>query len=166
MITSRKNTPSSLFRKKTLRLEEAFYDTDRLRKKGEGLVSYIARRKDRFNKLKKEGWTIPDDVKGYLLYRDAHLPEKCRELIELWTGGEYDWEEMQRWMKKLERTVPGPQHGDLPRTRLIGFQASIDDMENYPKQGNIYYNSHSSEQAEDPIYIYIYIYAILIFPPA
>ena len=92
--------------KKPLRIEEAFYDPDRCRKKGEGLISYIARRKDRFNKLKKEGWEIPEDVKGYLLYRDAHIPDKCRELIELWTGGEYDWTEMQTHLKKLERPVP------------------------------------------------------------
>ena len=76
--------------KKPLRVEEAFYDPDRCRKKGEGFISYIARRKDRFNKLQKEGWQVPDDVKGYLLYRDAHLPDKAKELIEMWTGGEYD----------------------------------------------------------------------------
>ena len=52
-----------IVKKKNLRLEEALYDTDRLRKNGEGLVQYIARRKDRFNKLQKEGWTIPDDIK-------------------------------------------------------------------------------------------------------
>ena len=40
--------------KKTLRIEEAFYDSDRCRKKGEGLVTYISRRKDRFHKLQKE----------------------------------------------------------------------------------------------------------------
>ena len=49
--------------KKPLRIEEAFYDPERCRKKAEGLISYISRRKDRFNKLHKEGWTIPDDVK-------------------------------------------------------------------------------------------------------
>ena len=53
--------------KKPLRIEEAFYDPERCRKKNEGLISYIARRKDRFNKLGKEGWVIPDEVKGYLL---------------------------------------------------------------------------------------------------
>ena len=42
--------------KKPLRVEEAFYDPERCRKKGEGLISYISRRKDRFNKLQKEGW--------------------------------------------------------------------------------------------------------------
>ena len=39
--------------KKPLRVEEAFYDHDRCRKKGEGLIPYIARRKDRFNKLQE-----------------------------------------------------------------------------------------------------------------
>ena len=72
---------------------------------------------------------------------------------------------MQKWMKKLERTVPGPQHGDLPRTRLIGFQASIDDTENYLKKGDIYHNSHSSDQAEDTIYIYMR-YSYFLLPEA
>ena len=133
-----------IVKKKNLRLEEALYDTDRLRKNGEGLVNYIARRKDRFNKLQKEGWTIPDDVKGYLLYRDAHLPEKARELIEMWTKGEYDWENMQVHMKALERLTPGPQNGNQPRTRMlgmVGFQESVNDMSGNPNPQPVYVNS-------------------------
>ena len=142
--------------KKPLRIEEAFYDPERCRKKGEGIISYISRRKDRFNKLQKEGWTIPEDVKGYLLYRDAHLPDKCRELIELWTAGSYDWTLMQQNLKKLERPVPGVAQGDHSRTRLIGFQEDIGETDGRTSRGGIYHNSVSTpgaEQAEEPIYM-------------
>ena len=140
-----------------MRIEEAFYDPERCRKKGEGLISYISRRKDRFNKLHKEGWTIPEDVKGYLLYRDAHLPDKCRELIELWTGGAYDWTQMQLNLKKLERPVPGAFGGDHSRTRMIGFQEDIGEVDGRTSRGGIYHNSLSTagaEQAEDPVYMH------------
>ena len=138
--------------KKPLRVEEAFYDPERCRKKGEGFISYISRRKDRFNKLQKEGWKIPEDVKGYLLYRDAHLSDKCRDLIDLWTGGEYDWTDMQTQLKKLERPVPGAHGGDHARIRMIGFQEDIAEVDARNARGNIYYGGHS-DAAEEPIYM-------------
>ena len=135
--------------KKPLRIEEVFYDPERCRKKGEGMVSYISRRKDRFNKLGKEGWTIPDDVKGYLLYRDAHLVDKCRELIEMWSEGDYAWTRMQQLLKKLERPIPGVTQG---ATRLIGYQTDGSHTEgNSPTQG-VYHND-SSQQAERPVFM-------------
>ena len=138
--------------KKPLRIEEAFYDNERCRKKGEGMITYISRRKDRFNKLHKEGWTIPEDVKGYLLYRDAHLPDKSKELIELWTGGSYDWTVMQQNMKKLERPIPGVAYGDGTRTRLIGFQ---EDLPDHHGGGSIFHNSASNgaDSAEGSIFM-------------
>ena len=136
-----------IVKKKNLRLEEALYDTDRLRKNGEGLVQYIARRKDRFNKLQKEGWTIPDDVKGYLLYRDAHLPDRARELIELWTHGSYDWELMQQTLKKLERPVPGAAVGNGTRSRLIGFQEELAEFDEREERAAVYHNSISNGAA-------------------
>ena len=135
--------------KKPLRIEEAFYDPERCRKKSEGLISYIARRKDRFNKLGKEGWSIPDEVKGYLLYRDAHLPDKCRELIELWTEGSYDWTEMQKHLKKLERPIPGVHNtGDHQKTRLIGYQEDTNLSINGETVPEIYHTGTSVTGAD------------------
>ena len=47
------------------RIEECLYESDRYRKKGESMITYIARRRTRFEKLKKEGWDIPEKQKGY-----------------------------------------------------------------------------------------------------
>ena len=81
------------------RIEESFYNNDRFRKRDESMITYIARRKDRFKKLQKEGFELPDKAKAYLLYRDATLPERSRELVEMWTQGEYDYEPMQKALK-------------------------------------------------------------------
>ena len=121
----------------------------------EKVWSPTSRRKDRFNKLHKEGWTIPEDVKGYLLYRGAHLPDKSKELIELWTGGSYDWTVMQQNMKKLERPIPGVAYGDGTRTRLIGFQEDLAEHDERVRGGSIFHNSASNgaDSAEGPIFM-------------
>ena len=57
-----------------------------------------------------------------MLYRDANLPEKARELVELWSKGVYDWDEMQQWLKHLERPIPGPPNpSGGTKVRMIGF---------------------------------------------
>ena len=64
---------------------------------------------------------MPDDLKAYMLYRDANLPEKARELVELWREGLYKWDEMQHWLKHLERPIPGPPNPAGVKTQMIGF---------------------------------------------
>ena len=119
------------------RIEECFYESDRYRKKGESMVTYIARRRTRFEKLKKEGWQIPEKEKGYFLYRDANLPDKARELIEIWSNGVYDWESMSGYLRKLERPVPGHVTHGGSVTRMIGFmteQGVIVEHEDDPNE--------------------------------
>ena len=135
--------------KKPQRLEEALYNPDRVRQRNEGMISYCSRRKDRFRKLEKEGWNIPSDLRGYLLYRDANLSDKCRELIEMWTDGEYEWEKMQTCLKKLERPVPG-YHGDN-RVRMIGYTADMDNPTDVGR-GDIFHTYDSSPE-EGAIYM-------------
>ena len=65
-----------LVAKKPVRFEEAFYDEKWCRERGERMIAYCSRRRTRFAKLKKEGWSVPDDLKGYMLYRDANLLKK------------------------------------------------------------------------------------------
>ena len=85
------------------------------------MIAYCARRKTHFVKLKKEGWDVPDDLKAYMLYCDANLPEKARELVELWSKGLYKWEDMQLHFKHLERPILGPPSLGGTKTRMIGF---------------------------------------------
>ena len=112
------------------------------------MVTYIARRRTRFEKLKKEGWTIPEKEKGYFLYRDSNLPEKARELVEIWSGGEYDWDSMCKFLRKLERPVPGATVHGGQHTRLLGFNE--DESEVWTDgQGGTYVNTDQEPAAQD-----------------
>ena len=91
--------------KKPIRINEALYDADRCRRKGEGMIYYYARRRTRFNKLQAEGEAIPDDIKGCLLYRVSNFPDKARKLIEIWTDGDYEWEDVKKNQRRLERPI-------------------------------------------------------------
>ena len=64
-------------------IEQGLYDKEVARHKGESMLQYCTRRNTLFKKLAKEGWDIPDTAKGYILLRDANLPEKARDLIEM-----------------------------------------------------------------------------------
>ena len=64
-------------------IENSIYDKDVARRRGEGMLQYCIRRDKLFKSLAKEGWDIPPAAKGYILLRDAHLPEKARDLIEM-----------------------------------------------------------------------------------
>ena len=100
-------------------IESCFFDKDLPRSRNEHMLQYVLRRDKLFKKLSKEGWTIPEEVKAYILLRDAHLPDKARDLIEMWTGGVYEYAEMQKYLKRLERPTPG---GGARITGLCGFE--------------------------------------------
>jgi len=100
-------------------IENGIYDKDVSRRRNEGMLPYCIRRDKLFKQLEKEGWTIPAEAKGYILLRDSHLPEKARDLIEMWSGGDYTYPGMQKYLKKLARPVPGS--GGQRITGLIGF---------------------------------------------
>ena len=88
-------------------IENGNYDKDVMRKKGEGMLKYVTRRHISFNELTKEGWDIPPLAKGYILMRVANLLDKARDLVEMSSGGDYKYEGMQRYLKRLERPIPG-----------------------------------------------------------
>ena len=72
-------------------IENCIYDKNVARRRGEGMLQYCIRRDKLFKSLAKEGWSIPDEAKGYILLRDAILPEKARDLIEMWSEGDYEY---------------------------------------------------------------------------
>ena len=107
-------------------IEAAIYDKDTRRRRGEGMLQYCARRKTHFKELKKQGIDLPDQAKGYILMRDAQLTDKARELLEMWSGGTYPYDattpNMNTWLKKLERPVPGT---DVKK--LLGLEGFVGD---------------------------------------
>ena len=70
-------------------IQNGFYDQDVAWKKSEGMLQYCMRRGKLFKKLDKEGLSIPEEAKGCILLRDAHLLDKARDLIEMWKAGIY-----------------------------------------------------------------------------
>ena len=118
-----------LKKKLPVAIEEGLYDKEMPRKRGESMLQYCTRRKTLFRKLEKEGWKIPDEPKGYLLLRDAHLPDKARDLVEMWTGGIYNYPEMQMYLKRLERPIPG--NGGQRITGLTAFEMEEEQTANY-----------------------------------
>ena len=111
------------------------------------MISYIARRKDRFLKLEKEEFKVPDEMREYLLYRDANLPERCRELVDMWTGGKWELEKMESSLKQLERPAPGSYQDGSSKTRLIGF------MEEQDAQANVFYGSADGLAYDGEIFV-------------
>ena len=88
------------------------------------MLQYCIRRDKLFKQLTKEGWEIPSIAKGYVLLsrRDAHFPEKARDFIEMWCFGNYEYADMQKYLKRLERPVPGA--GGTRITGRVGFGES------------------------------------------
>ena len=84
------------------------------------MLAYCIRRDRLFKKLKKEGWDIPDLPKGYILLRDSKITDGNRDLVEVWTKGEYTNDNVRDALKRLERTPCG---GTKPRLQTaIGHQ--------------------------------------------
>jgi hypothetical protein len=111
-------------------IENCLFDKDVSRRRQEGMLQYCIRRDKLFKALAKEGWDIPADAKGYLLLRDAHLPEKARDLIEMWSEGDYEDPKMQKHFKKLERPVAGSSGGQRI-TGMVGFEAETSQPETH-----------------------------------
>ena len=104
-------------------IEDSLFDNHLPRRAGESMLQYCHRRHTLFKHLKKEGWEIPDIPMGYILYRDARLTDSGRDLIEIWSQGEYGYEKMQVWLKKLERPIPGTN-----KTRMSGTVGYVDRL--------------------------------------
>ena len=117
-----KNYSEFVERKLPKAIEDVFYGEGRTRHKGEGMIQYISRKKILFRKLRKASITVPDEMLGYLMLRDANLSERARDVIETWTLGDYDLETIEKYLKKLERPVPG-NHG----THITGLAGLVEE---------------------------------------
>ena len=87
------------------------------------MLQSCIRRDKLFNQLAKAGLDIPSTANGYILLRDVHLPETARDLIEMWTSGNYEYAEMQKYFKRLERPVLGA--GGTRIMGRVGFESTF-----------------------------------------
>ena len=76
-----------------------------------------------FEKLDREGWSILEGAKSYILLWDAHLPDKARNLIDIRIAGLYIFSEMQQDRKRLERPIPG-----TGCQRITGLTAFVEEQ--------------------------------------
>ena len=74
-----------------------------LRGRDEGLLQYIVAQEQLFSELKREGVALPDEVKGYVLFRFARLSEAQEDMIKSWTSGSYGYQDIVKNLRKLEK---------------------------------------------------------------
>ena len=125
----KKSYAEYLERKLPQALEECLFDPKIHRQKTETMLPFVLRVDKLFKKLKKAGCDLPDDAKGYLLLRNAKLPDQARDLVEMWSGGKYDYVQMQGYLKRLERPTPGAG-GNQRMLGLVGFAGDDDPSAN------------------------------------
>ena len=57
-------------------IERLLFEPIGKRSKGEGMLQYITRKKVLITELDKAQCVLPDVAKGYIMLRDAHLPDR------------------------------------------------------------------------------------------
>ena len=73
------------------RIEENFYSSSARRQKGETILTYTSRKTTLFNQLHSAGCALPEEVKGYILLRDAFLNAQAWDTLQTWNGNTYDY---------------------------------------------------------------------------
>ena len=101
-------------------LEEALHSHEGKRHKGESMIQYVTRKKQLIVELEKADSKLTKTFKGYTILRDALLPDSVRNVMESWLQGNYDMDNVNSNLRKLERPIPGTGGSHL--TGLTGFQ--------------------------------------------
>ena len=73
------------------------------RKAKESLQEYVIRCDQAFKELADEQVTLPDVVKGYIMFRQSNLTQTQEDQVTTWTQGKYDREQVVKALRKLEK---------------------------------------------------------------
>ena len=73
------------------------------RKSRESNQDYLIRMDKAFKELKDESVTLPEIVKGYIIYRQASLTAVQEDQVTTWTAGDFEREKVIRALRKLEK---------------------------------------------------------------
>ena len=71
------------------------------------MVQYVVRKTTLMKELDKAKCVLPSNAKGYIMQRDAGLPEKAWDTLEVWNKAEYELKDVQNGLRRLERPAPG-----------------------------------------------------------
>ena len=100
------------------------------RKSRESIQDYLIRMDRSFKELKDESVTLPEEVKSYIIYRQASLTAVQEDQVITWTAGDFEREKVIRALRKLEKVQKGKSKSFLADVR--------DDGEEHEK-GPIYF---------------------------
>ena len=70
-------------------------------------MQYISRKLALYRELERTGGKLPENIKGYMILRDAHLSDKQWEQINTWTQCDYEYDQVIMYLKRLDRPQPG-----------------------------------------------------------
>ena len=71
------------------------------------MLMYLSRKNALFKELERAKFPLPPEGKGYILVRDANIGPRAWDTLNTWAQGRYDYLELVKYLKKLERPVPG-----------------------------------------------------------
>ena len=81
-------------------MERALFHADGRRKRDETMLQYVSRKKVLLNDLERAKCPLPSNAKGYIMLRDANLPERAWDTLEGWTRGSYELKEIAYSLRK------------------------------------------------------------------
>ena len=112
------------------------------RKSKESIQDYLIRMDRAFKELKDESVTLPEIVKGYIIYRQASLTSVQEDQLTTWTAGDFEREKVIRALRKLEK---------VQKDKSKAFLADLpDEMEEHEK-GSAYFE----DDADLENYVYV-----------
>ena len=66
------------------------------------MLQFISRKKTLISELEKAECPLPSPFKGYILMRDAKLPDKAWDTMDTWSHGTYEYDEVATNLRKLD----------------------------------------------------------------
>eukprot|EP00435_Cladocopium_sp_Y103_P026760 s1698_g6.t1 len=81
--------------------EKAVYGEPR--KSKDGFSEFILRQDAAYRELAEEGVKLTDDVKGYVMFRQANLSQMQEDQVTTWTQGSYDRSAVIKAFRKLDK---------------------------------------------------------------
>ena len=137
-------------------MERALFRLSCQRDERESMTNYISRKADLFRDLERIECPLADSAKGYILLRDAGLPESMRDVIVTWLGGYYGYEEVQDVLRDYERwtlrteSFSGCNAGDVHDTGSASSHTAASSSNVIARQEQPVANAEADDEMQPP----------------